>query len=341
MENNIAKKTYSKIGLSYTLWYFAYLLIMLVCFVVYNMLYGIDNMNGNTQMIINYAIRLGFLYPAMYLAIRKLPKFDIQKGKLGIGGFLASICITYAIMFILNLGGIMLNNYIGRLTGHGQVNPLLDAIDSMSPVVMVLLVVIAAPICEELLFRKFIIDRVVNYGEVTAMLLSGLMFGLYHGNLAQFCYATGLGIFFAFIYIRTGKIHYTICLHMIVNGFTTFLNLVLMKGIDLSEYMRIASSGDQEAITNYGMEHLDVFAALAAVGFGVILVVIAGVILMIVLHNKFVFFHHPEELPKEKKFSTAILNVGMLVFFAYWVFSIVATQFDFSIFDYIYSLIIK
>ena len=338
MENNTAKKTYSKIALSYTFWYFAFIVVMLIAYFGYTKIAGTEEMSGNTSMIINYIVRLGFLYPAMYLAISKLPKFYIQKNKLGFGGFLACICITYAVMVICNIIGLILNNLIGNLTGQGQVNPIMDAIGSMSPVVMIALVVIVAPICEELLFRKFIIDRIVNYGEVTAMLLSGLMFGLYHGNLSQFCYAFGLGCFFAFIYMRTGKIHYTITLHMIVNGVTTFLTLIVFKGLNLSEYMETATSGDSDAISAYFLEHMDVVAGIILFGLVIFCVVIAGIVLMIILHKKFVFMHHPEELPKGKRFSSAILNVGMLVFIAYWVFSIVSTQLGFSLFDKIYSL---
>ena len=132
----------------------------------------------------------------------------------------------------------------------------------MSPVVQVVLVVILAPICEELLFRKFIIDRIVNYGEVPAMLISGLMFGLYHGNLAQFMYAAGIGIFFAFIYIRTGKIGYTIALHMFVNGFSTLLTLIMFNGLSVSEFMNVYMSGDAEAYQAYLEQHMAVFAVM-------------------------------------------------------------------------------
>ena len=168
------------------------------------------------------------------------------------------------------------------------------------------------------------------------MLVSAMMFGLYHGNLAQFVYAFGIGIFFAFIYMRTGKIWYTIIFHMFVNGFSTTLTLILSSKINLSEFMNLYYSGDMEKYNQYIMEHLDVFATLGLFSMFVFLLVIAGIILMIVLHKKFVFMHHEEEIPKGKRFATAILNVGMLVFIAYWVYSIVVTQLGLSsLFDMI------
>ena len=47
-----------------------------------------------------------------------------------------------------------------------------------------------------LLFRRLLVDRMVKYGEATAVLFSGLMFALFHGNLNQFVYAFTLGVFF-------------------------------------------------------------------------------------------------------------------------------------------------
>lgn len=333
MEKNKAKETYSRIGLSYILLYFCYLVVMAICYIVYSRIAGKEGLQGDANIIINYAVRVGLLYPAMYLAIRKLPKFDIQKNKLGFGGILTSICITYATMILFNIVGILINNFIGKYTGLGNVNPLIDALGNISPVVQVVVVTILAPICEELLFRKFIIDRVVNYGEVTAMLVSALMFGLYHGNLAQFVYAFGIGIFFAFIYLRTGKIWYTILFHMFVNGFSTTLTLILSSKINLSEFMDLYYSGDMEKYNQYVMEHIDVFATLGLFSMFIFMLVIAGIILMIVFHKKFVFQHHEEEIPKGQRFSTAILNVGMLVFIAYWLFSIISVQLGFSLFD--------
>lgn len=337
MENSKAKETFSKFGLSYALLYFVYIVIMIVSFVVYGKIVGVENLNGNASMIINYVIRVLILYPAMYFAIRNLPKFEIKKNKLGVGGFIACVCITYAVMVIFNLIGLILNNVIGNITGLGQVNPMVEAFDVMSPVVQVVIVVILAPICEELLFRKFLIDRIAGYGEVTAMLISGLMFGLYHGNLAQFCYAFGLGAFFAFIYLRTGKIQYTIAFHMFVNGFTTFLTLFFMKGINLSEYMDVYTSGNAELITQYVNEHADVFASMGLVSMVIFLLVFSGIILMIVLRKKFVFEHREGEIPKGKRFATAILNVGMIIYIVYWVYSIVATQLGFNFADAIIS----
>ena len=78
----------------------------------------------------------------------------------------------------------------------------------------VLVVGILAPIVEEIIFRKLLIDNMSKYGIVASVTISAFLFGLFHGNLAQFFYAWALGIIFGFVYVYTGKIIYTILLHM-------------------------------------------------------------------------------------------------------------------------------
>ena len=65
--------------------------------------------------------------------------------------------------------------------------------------------VIVGPIFEEWLFRKQLIDHTRKYGEKTAILLSGLAFGLFHMNLFQFFYAFLLGLMFGYVYTRTSS----------------------------------------------------------------------------------------------------------------------------------------
>ena len=77
--------------------------------------------------------------------------------------------------------------------------------------------VLIGPVLEELAFRKVLLDRLSCYSKKYTIILSGVMFGLFHTNLFQFFYACLIGIVFAYIYTITGKIRYTIILHMSVN----------------------------------------------------------------------------------------------------------------------------
>ena len=328
MENNIvrAKEAYSKFGITYTAMNLVYYAAVLTVMMLFKLITKGDVASSIFVQVADYGIRFAIIYPVMYLLIRDIPKFDIEKKKLGIGGFIASAIIAYTIMYISNVIGIALNSTIGKITGIGGVTPLIDALAQMPLALQIVVVVILAPIFEELLFRKFLLDRVANFGEVPAMLLSGFMFGLYHANLSQFVYAFAIGCFFAFIYLRTGNIAYTIVLHMIINGASTFLTNKLLGGVDAGEMMSYLNNGDMEGYNRFIQDNAAALAGTAIFGFIMIAVVIAGIVLMITLRKKFVFENHAEEIEKSERFGATVLNIGMIIYIVFYIAMIVSVQ---------------
>ena len=84
-------------------------------------------------------------------------------------------------------------------------------------------VVIFGPIAEELLFRGIIhnsIKKVCN--PYVAIVLSGLMFGIWHGEFVQSVYTTFFGIALAVVYEYSGSLWVPIGMH-ILNNFTSTL----------------------------------------------------------------------------------------------------------------------
>ena len=127
---------------------------------------------------------------------------------------------------------------INGVSSNPSQNGLVELLNTLPIPAIFLCVVVAAPVIEELVFRKWLLDRVGRFGERTAVLLSAVVFGLAHGNFSQFFYAFGLGALFAYVYIKTGHIGYTIGFHMFFNliggVFTVELNKGLMEVRDLS-----------------------------------------------------------------------------------------------------------
>jgi hypothetical protein len=77
---------------------------------------------------------------------------------------------------------------------------------------------ILTPILEELVYRGIIYIRLKRHlGEVPAVLLSALIFGLMHFNIVQFIYAFVLGIMLALFMENTGHVYGAIAGHMTVN----------------------------------------------------------------------------------------------------------------------------
>ncbi|HKL73989.1 MAG TPA: type II CAAX endopeptidase family protein [Clostridia bacterium] len=82
---------------------------------------------------------------------------------------------------------------------------------------------ILPPICEELMFRKALVDGFSLLGTISAILLSALLFSLSHLNPVQTIYQFILGVILALIYIKTKDILITIIIHVVNNLLAFFL----------------------------------------------------------------------------------------------------------------------
>lgn len=94
---------------------------------------------------------------------------------------------------------------------------------------------VLAPLAEETLFRGVVYGQMKKAFNIpAAILISGLAFGLFHGNLVQFFYASALGIVLALVYELYGTILAPMLFHGIANLFVyVLLDLTDFGGIFL------------------------------------------------------------------------------------------------------------
>ncbi len=157
----------------------------------------------------------GIGYPVFFAAMRRIPDTEYgEPAKLTLRQFLAAYFICTAFMYISNIVG----TYISELIkGKEAANPLEDFLASSNIIIILIYVALFAPVFEELVFRKVLLNKLRRFGDVPAILLSAFAFGLIHMNISQFFYASTIGILFGYIAIRTNSVRYTILLHMIIN----------------------------------------------------------------------------------------------------------------------------
>lgn len=75
-----------------------------------------------------------------------------------------------------------------------------------------------SPITEEIVFRGLLFNRMRRYYPVTAaIILSGVLFGVYHGNLVQGVYGTCMGIILAYTYERMRSFLIPCLFHAVAN----------------------------------------------------------------------------------------------------------------------------
>lgn len=147
--------------------------------------------------------------------------------------FLGLLAICFAMTYAGNLIGQILNMIIGNFTGSVPANNLQEITLSSPLWTNLLFCGILAPIMEEIFYRKLLIDRLRCFGDLPAVLISGILFGLIHGNFYQFFYAAMIGLLFGAIYLHTGKIRYTVALHMCINLIGGVYSVEMLKRINL------------------------------------------------------------------------------------------------------------
>lgn len=267
--------------------------------------------------------------PLIALLVRRLPAENIERRRINPGHFVLALMMCYAVGIASNVVGTVITLIIGLVKGGMVRNEILDMTNGASMLLMFLYMVICAPIMEELVFRKLIVDRAVRYGQGVAVIVSGLMFGLFHGNLNQFIYAFTLGMFLAFLYVKTGNLKITISIHMIFNFISSILILGMIRQLDLQEYLRVFAGGNTNEMENYLMEHMTILLSIIGLELIIGCVVIAGIVLFIVAlaMKKFTLDKGTVTIPKGKRFSAVILNVGMICFCLFWIVAIVRQLF--------------
>lgn len=328
MENEVLQQTkhhFSKLGLMYFLGTLIIYAVQLAAIFIGNTIAPETlSTNGNIGFLVSMLPMYAIAMPIMALLIRTVPAAPIEKKKLSVGKILIAMLMTLSVMYLSNLLGTLITQIIASLKGSNVNNTLITVVDNVHPLTTIIIMVILAPIAEELIFRKLLIDRLVSYGEGTAILFSGLMFGLFHGNLNQFVYAFALGIFLGFIYVKTGNVLYPIFLHMFVNFNGSFLSVQLLKNTGLTSISTI----DPTEMTEVMMQHLPQLAILCIYFLIYFACIIAGAILLIVNNKKFSCNPGCNSIPKGKRFFTTVVNVGMILYGAFWILMIILQLFQ-------------
>ena len=185
--------------------------------------------------LVMWGLSLGPLYllglPLCLLILRKDAPVTPPKTSMKVSGFLLALMVCFGVMFAGNMIGNGLSTLIGQLKGAPVTNPLQEILTSSDVWMTMLPTVIVAPFGEEFIFRRLIIDRTRRYGELPAILLSAAMFAAFHMNLYQIFYAFLVGCVLGYVYIKTGRLRYSIAMHAIINFMGGVYPMLMLQGM--------------------------------------------------------------------------------------------------------------
>ncbi|KZX13314.1 CPBP family intramembrane glutamic endopeptidase [Methanobrevibacter oralis] len=304
------KKFFSKIGFNYlilgiTALIFQVLVISLVSASNIPILTD-SNITVILVAICNYVLPL----PIFLYLMNKFESSEIEKESVDLKTFIKYIAITITLMLIGNLIGIILTTIIGGAIQSEISNPVENLINSTNIWLNLALISIIGPIFEEILFRKILIDKTIKYGARISIIISALLFGLFHGNVNQFFYAFLMGGFFAYVYIKTGKIIYPIILHLIVNLMGSVISLKLIQ-----------------SISNLYSGSINLFDASFVIIYVIIILILVtiGLILLLTKFKTAKFKGSKTKINLKKPFKTSLINVGMICFIIFYLIQIIST----------------
>jgi len=122
-------------------------------------------------------------------------------------------------MTILGLVGTSLLIGLFSLFGLTVIGPDFSIAESdpVSNVLMLAYACIAAPVMEEMIFRGYLLGRLKRHGKLFAMVISSLLFAMFHGNLIQFCAPFFLGLLLAFLTMESGSLWPAVFAHSFNN----------------------------------------------------------------------------------------------------------------------------
>lgn len=199
------------------------------------------------SIVLLYAIALPVALPML----KNLPRVAPLKEKIKPSFIIKGFFIAYLLMYIGNVVSTYLMQLIQMAGGAELENPVAESVNSAPLWATVIFTVILAPILEEIVFRGILCRRLLALGEGFAIVLSAAFFALLHGNFYQLFYAFLLGCFFAFVYIKTGRLIYSVLMHVFINFMGTVVTTLINNHVRLDELMElILSETYVEAITN-------------------------------------------------------------------------------------------
>ncbi|ORO52280.1 CPBP family intramembrane metalloprotease [Streptococcus oralis subsp. oralis] len=210
-----------------------WVLILLVAFVLSQFPIGLALFLANKQFPI---LQSGLLVGALFIVV--LIVFIIGARKTQLATFnlsffkakdLARLVLSYLVIFATNLLGSLLLRLTNEATTNNQ-SILNGLVQNSSLISTFFLLVLIAPICEEILCRGIIPKKIFRGKEKLGFVVGAIVFALLHmpTNLPSVIIYGGMSTVLTWTAYKTERLEMSILLHMILNGIAFCLLALLV-----------------------------------------------------------------------------------------------------------------
>ncbi len=168
-------------------------------------------------------------------------------------------------------------NSITMLFATNHVQESTSELTSYPFIVQIILIAMIPPLVEEFVFRGLFYHSYRKNGILGAALASGIVFGIVHMNINQFCYTVIMGTVLAIMVEATGSMFSSMLAHFAFNTYS----ITMMK---LLEVLNVSTEGTIEATTEVSEAAMFVSQIMASLVWGAIGVAFLVMAYLLIMH---------------------------------------------------------
>lgn len=225
-ENKTMKKTINRTGWMLFTYYAVFFVTVLIVTIFQMAILMVSNPRATEQQMFDmisasgtssiFGLLLGFIVIFLFRG-KQLFSYDMvhENKPLPQKVFFRLLCIFLGSQLLFSIINVFLEN-IFNLFGYTLQMQIASATGSSNTVSMFLYAAIGAPIFEEVVFRGAVLRSLEKFGKPFAMIVSSVLFGIYHGNLPQGIFAFCVGMVLSYTAIEY-SFKWAVALHMINN----------------------------------------------------------------------------------------------------------------------------
>lgn len=171
------------------------------------------------------------IHPLKYLQFKRISLRD------------AVAAIVMGIGFAIFLSSLLTLIKVDSILPDTVTEQMMEAIAANFPMVL-LAVGVVVPFYEEFLFRGLIFKEIQKSSRLwVALILQGLLFGIFHLNWFQFSYTFPAGMILGLVFLRYQSIWAPILIHLSWNSSSTLLSALLPETASLGVFLALMLLG--------------------------------------------------------------------------------------------------
>ncbi len=259
---------------------------------------GLSTLNTaiEIQLIITQYLIIG-LPPVLYLWVKKKPLGKILRLKrLSIKAIFIIVLITLLVYPIAVLMNTIIMLFLSLL-GSVNIPQIPTANTSQQYILYLLIIAVSAGVCEEVLFRGFIMRSFEKVGYKFAIVFSAVLFGIFHFNIYNLGATIFFGIVFGYLVVLTDSLWAGVIGHITNNALAVSLGFFVNQVQEFSEDILAEGSelGNAEMIST-----TEILMAIGLFGFIALGTGFAAIFLLKSLRRNYQD-HDPLSIGKESK----------------------------------------